>query len=96
MILFPAMKNAKGQEVQWVIPEDMLAWAKEKMSPENFAKIEAHLKPYFEEPKPKPPGLHARLVQSSEIFTDPWTGGPKVFTEEEKAKYGPKYGIRFK
>jgi hypothetical protein len=98
------MKNAKGQEVQWVLEEDMLAYAKEKWPPEKYAEFEAWYKQYREEHKPKPREIsvkdsEGRIVSSvtvehschvempMEMITDPWTGQPRVFTEEEKAKY---------
>jgi len=42
------MKNAKGQEVQWVLDEDWLAYSKETMSPEKYAEFEAFLKRFRE------------------------------------------------
>ena len=98
------MKNPKGQEVRWVLEEDMLAWAKEKMSPENFAEFEARRKELRERHKPKPREIpvrnsEGRIVSSvavehschvampAEMITDPWTGQPRVFKEEEKKKY---------
>jgi hypothetical protein len=38
------MKNAKGQEVRWVLEEDMLAYLKETQTPEKYAEFEAFLK----------------------------------------------------
>ena len=35
------MKNAKGQEIRWVLEKDMLAWLKETQTPEKYAEIEA-------------------------------------------------------
>ena len=102
------MKNAKGQEVRWVIAEDLLAWAKETQTPEKYAEIKANYKRFCDEHKPKPPeiqiiqdsqgrvvamaALTHRVVPvfSAEEFTDPWTGRPRVFTQEEKKKYGIK------
>jgi hypothetical protein len=98
------MKNAKGQEVQWVLEEDMLAYAKEKWPPEKYAEYEAFLKRFHEEHKPKPREVpvkdsEGRTVSSVtlehycsvdmpiEMITDPWTGKPKVFTEEERVKF---------
>src|SRR5215470_3080639 len=86
-----SMKNGYGQEVRWVLAEDWFAWAKEKF-PEKHAEIEAWYKRVLEKRKPEPTvpgklteGCHA--VIPAEMITDPWTGQPKVFTEEEKAKF---------
>ena len=95
------MKNGYGQEIRWVIEEDFFAHAKETMSPEKYAEIEARHKRLREEHKellerykPKAPvgnaTLTSHVVMSAEQFTNPWTGGPRVFTEEEKKKYGLK------
>jgi hypothetical protein len=169
------MKNAKGQEVQRVIPEDFFAHAKETMSAEEFAKLEEAYKHSLEQTREKIAAIRAkigrpalrmrnggdptkviwptveeycaeakeagvspedlekmkahhkemleavkngtaeieilstdsegrvtaagmtssRVVMRSEQFTDPWTGKPRVFTDEEKKKYGLKYGITF-
>jgi hypothetical protein len=43
------MKNAKGQAVRWVIPEDFFAHAKETMSPKEFAKLEEGYKHTLEQ-----------------------------------------------
>jgi hypothetical protein len=99
------MKNAKGQEIRWVLADDFLAYAKEKYSPEKFAEIEAPYKDYCERHKAKSvtvtrkdsegrvvgsvthtPRVHA--IYRKDHFTDPWTGDVRVFTEEEKKKYG--------
>ena len=38
------MKNAKGQEIRWVLEKDMLAFLKETQTPEKYAEIEARHK----------------------------------------------------
>ena len=48
------MKNAKGEEIRWVTEEDFLAYAKEKLSPEKYAELEAQQKELRERHKPKP------------------------------------------
>jgi len=104
MLLFPAMKNGYGEEVRWVTEGDFLAYAKEKLSSDKYAELEARHKRFSEEHKPKRSEIpvndsEGRIVSSAtvghsclvampaEMITDPWTGQPKVFTEEEKAKY---------
>jgi hypothetical protein len=162
------MKNGYGQEVQWVIPEDFFAHAKETMSPEEFAKLEEACKHSLERTREKIAAIRAKIGRSAlrmrnggdptkviwptveeycakakeagvspedlekmkahhkemleavkngtaeveilstdsegrvtsacmssmrhvypaDWFTDPWTGKPRVFTEEEKKKYG--------
>ena len=100
------MKKEKGQEIRNVLPEDWLAWAKEKLPPEEYAEIEAQIKRFYQEHKPETPQTipvtdsEGRVVTSvaeqhsvgfmypADWFTDPWTGKPRVFTEEEKKKYG--------
>ena len=59
------MKNAKGQEVRWVIPEDMLAYAKEHMSPEKFAEFEASYKQALEQQRKLSEELRAKNTQTS-------------------------------
>ena len=98
------MKNGYGQEIRWVIEQDFFAYAKEKLSPEKYAELEARHKRLLEEHKPKRreipvKDLEGEIVSSvtlehschvaipAEMITDPWTGQPRVFTEEEKAKY---------
>ena len=86
------MKNGYGHEVRWVLPEDWFAWAKEKLSPERYAEIEAWYKNRREQHKPKATVIGevtstSRAVVPAEMITDPWTEQPKVFTEEEKAKF---------
>jgi hypothetical protein len=98
------MKNGYGQEVRWVLEKDMLAYLKETQTPEKYAEIEAWLKRFHEEHKPRPREIpvkdsEGRIVSSvtvenscdavmpAEMITDPWTGQPRVFTEEEKAEY---------
>jgi len=92
------MKNGYGQEVRWVLKEDWFAHAKETMSPEKYAEIEARYKRLLEEQKElveryKPRALvggatfTSRAVIPAEMITDPRTGQPRVFTQEEKANY---------
>jgi hypothetical protein len=92
-----AMKNKKGQEIRWVLEEDFLAHAKQTMPPEKYAEIEARHKRLREENeqlreryKAKVPfgvTVTSRAVIPIEMITDPRTGQPKVFTEEERAKF---------
>jgi len=87
-----AVKNAKGQEIRWVLEEDFFAHAKETMSPEKYAEIEARYKDWCERHRPKPTvvgesTLTSHVVVPAEMITDPGTGQPRVFTEEEKKKY---------
>jgi len=89
------VKNKKGQEVRWVIEEDCFAHAKQTMSPEKYAELEARYTDWCEQHRPKPivvgnATLTSHVVMSAEQFTDPWTGQPRVFTAEEKKKYGLK------
>src|SRR5215471_15551418 len=168
------MKNGYGQEVQWVIAEDFWAYAKETMSPEKYAEMEARHKELCEQIRERSAALQPKNTQTTvrvrfesgqivvdngkkliwpteedfcakakealspeelawkkeayrrmreqydkgnkpisiitdsegcvvgfagpimhscsvaipaEMITDPWTGQPRVFTAEEKAKY---------
>ena len=85
------MKNGYGQEVRWVLAEDWFAWAKEKF-PEKHAEIEAWYKRVLEKRKPEPTVSgkvteEAHVPIPAEMITDPWTGQPRVFTEEERVEY---------
>jgi hypothetical protein len=165
------MKNGYGQEVRWVLEEDMLAYLKETQTPEKYAEMEARLKELQEQTREQIAALRAKIGRPAvrmrnggdpknviwptvdeycaqakekvspeeleskkafyrkmreqaekgtdpsaevvitstdsegrvtsaimlthschaqmpmEMITDPWTGQPRVFTEEEKAKY---------
>jgi hypothetical protein len=89
------MKNAKGQEVRWVTEEDFFAYAKEKLSPEKYAEMEARHKAMRERHKAQTTKVvggatftsTCHMVIPAEMITDPWTGQPKVFTEQERAEY---------
>src|SRR5262245_46876339 len=84
-----SMKNGYGQEIRWVLAEDWFAWAKEKF-PEKHAEIEAWYTRVREKQKPRVIGevtSGCRAVVPAEMITDPWTGQPRVFTAEERAKY---------
>ena len=169
------MKNGYGQEVRWVLEEDMLAWLKETQTPEKYAEIEARHKEPREQIREGSAALQAKnapqttvrvrlesgqivvanakkliwpteedfcakakeglspeelarmkeayrqmreqyekgnkpisittdsegrvvgwagpvthschVAMPAEMITDPWTGQPRVFTEEEKAKF---------
>jgi hypothetical protein len=97
------MKNGYGQEVHWVLEKDFYAFAKEKLSPEKYAELEARHKELRERHKPKPREVPVKDSEGrigsvtveyschmpipAEMITDPWTGQPRVFTEEEKAEH---------
>ena len=169
------MKNGYGQEVRWVLEEDMLAWLKETQTPEKYAELEARHKELREQIRERSAALQAKnapemtvrvrlesgqivvdnakkliwpteeefcanakeglspeelarmkegyrkmreqyergnkpisiitdsegcvvgwagpvthschVAMPIEMITDPWTGKPKVFTEEERAEY---------
>jgi hypothetical protein len=55
------MKNGYGQEVTWVIPEDLFAHAKETMSPEEFAKLEEAYKHSLEKIREQTAALRAKI-----------------------------------
>jgi hypothetical protein len=75
------MKNAKGQEVRWVLEEDMLAWLKETQTPEKYAEIEARhkelreqreqIRERFEALRPKNTQTTVRVrLESGQIVVD--------------------------
>src|SRR5215472_19132955 len=59
------MKNGYGQEVQWVIAEDFWAYAKETMSPEKYAEMEARHKELCEQIRERSAALQPKNTQTT-------------------------------
>jgi len=61
------MKNGYGQEVRWVLEEDLLAYAKEKWPPEMYAQLEARHKELHERRKARP-RLRPSRIRKGELL----------------------------